>query len=80
MEQKKTEPIGELLQQLRELTSVPDDDDIIRNALEFHLASLSDQQSLLERLQPILRRAEALGELDGNFDLKRFRDEMWGDD
>lgn len=76
-EEKKSTKV--LLQQLRELTGIPNDADIIRNALEFHLANFQEKQRLLERMQPILRQVEALGELDDSFDLKKFRDEMWGD-
>ncbi len=50
--------------------------DIVRDALEFYLASLSDKQSLRERIRLIQRKVEALGELDENFDFKKFRNEM----
>lgn len=59
MGQMMTAQIGELPQHLRDLTSVPDADDIFCDALQFHLASLNDKQSLLERIRLVLRRVEA---------------------
>jgi hypothetical protein len=80
MEEKIANQIHDLVQQLREVTGVFDDDAIVRDALKFHLASLSDKQSLRERMQLIQRKVEALGELDENFDFKKFRNEMLDDD
>ncbi len=80
IEQKIANQIHDLVQQLREVTGVLDDDAIVRDALEFHLASLSDKQSLRERVQLIQKKVEALGELDENFDFKKFRNEMSDDD
>lgn len=80
MEQKTANQIHDLVQQLREVTGVLDDDAIVRDALEFYLASLSDKQSLRERIRLIQRKVEALGELDENFDFKKFRNEMSDDD
>lgn len=80
MEEKIANQIHDLIQQLREVTGVFDDDAIVRDALKFHLASLSDKQGLRERIQLIQRKAEALGELDENFDFKRFRNEMSDND
>lgn len=34
---------------------------------------------LLERLGPILEAADRLGEIDPEFDVKAYLDEMWGD-
>lgn len=80
MEKKIANQIRDLVRQLREVTGVLDDDVVVRDALEFHLASLSDKQSLRERIQLIQRKVEALGELDENFDFKKFRNEMSDDD
>jgi len=76
MEKKIANQIHNLVQQLRELTGVLDDDAIVRDALEFHLASFSNKQNLRERIKLIQRKVEALGELDENFDFKEFRNEI----
>lgn len=34
---------------------------------------------LLERLRPILEAVDKLGDVDPDFDMKAYMDEMWGD-
>ena len=80
MEEKIANQFHDLVQQLRQMTGVLDDDAIVRDALEFHLASLSHKQGLRERIQLIQTKVETLGELDGKFDFKKFRNEMSDND
>ena len=38
------------------------------------------EKSLFERLKPLLEAVEKLGEVDPDFDMKAFLDEMWEED
>lgn len=59
-----------------------DDDqkDLVRNAVKSgDGADGTITDPLLERLRPILERADKIGERDPDFDMKAYLDEMWGD-
>lgn len=49
------------------------------NSVKDDEAVSSVSEALLERLRPILERADKLGERDPDFDMKAYLDEMWGD-
>lgn len=46
-------------------------------ALTAQLAAEQARKPLLDRLEPVLQRADELGAPDPDFDMKRFTDEMW---
>lgn len=59
-----------------------DDDqkDLVRNAVKSgDGAEGTITDPLLERLRPIQEAVDKLGDVDPDFDLKAYLDEMWGD-
>lgn len=54
------------------------DAEAILVALRFQLKRLGKPWPLLERLKPVLERADALGPGGPDFDMKAYLDERWG--
>lgn len=67
-------------QKLMAMTGAESEAEAILGALQFQLRCLENPRPLLERLKPILDRADALGPGDPDFDMKAYLDEMWGED
>ena len=53
--------------------------DVARIESQAETDAESDRTPLLERVEPILQRADQVGEPDPDFDMKNFTDEMWSD-
>ena len=49
----------------------------VRKASQAQPDAEMNRKPLLERLQPILDRADQIGESDPDFDMKKYTDEMW---
>ena len=49
----------------------------VRNALISQIESEANRKPFLDRLAPVLKRADGVGEADPDFDMKAFTDEMW---
>ena len=71
--------VDDLAVQFMKLTGAKSKTDAVRNALIAQLKAVSNEKPLLERLEPILKRADDLGPADPDFDMKSFTDEMWDD-
>ena len=69
--------VDDLAVQFMKLTGAKSKTDAVRNALIAQLKAVSNEKPLLERLEPILKRADDLGPADPDFDMKSFTDEMW---
>ena len=71
--------VDDLAVQFMKLTGAKSKTDAVRNALIAQLKAVSNEKPLLERLEPILKRADDLGPADPDFDMKSFTDELWDD-
>lgn len=75
----KDDHVDDLAVRLMNLTGAKSKTEAVRKALLAQLEAVSKQKPLLERLEPILKRAQKLGPVDPDFDMKKYTDEMWGD-
>lgn len=72
--------ISRVAQKLMAVTGAESEPEAILGAVRFQLRCLENPRPLLERLKPILDRADALGPGDPDFDMKAYLDEMWRED
>lgn len=75
----RDDQVDDLAVRFMKLTGAKSKTDAVRNALMAQLEVVSNQKPLLERLEPILKRADDLGPADPDFDMKKFTDAMWED-
>ncbi len=75
----RDDKVDDLAVRFMKLTGAKSKTDAVRKALMAQLEAVSNQKPLLERLEPILKRADDLGPADPDFDMKKFTDEMWDD-
>ena len=73
----RDDAVDDLAEQLMKATGAKTKTAAVRAALLAQLDALKNHKSLLERLQPVLDRADQLGPGDPDFDMKTFTDEMW---
>jgi len=73
----RDDSVDDLAVRFMKLTGAKSKTDAVRMALITQIEAVSNQKPLLERLEPILIRADGLGVPDPNFDLKSFADQMW---
>ncbi len=71
--------ISRVAQKLMAVTGADSEAEAILGAVRFHLRCLENPRPLLERLKPILERADALGPEDPDFDMKAYLDELSAD-
>lgn len=74
----RDDQVDDLAVRFMKLTGAKSKTDAVRNALVAQLTAVSNHMPLLDRLEPILKRADALDQGDPDFDMKKFTDEMWG--
>lgn len=73
----RDDAVDELAKQVMKATGAENKTEAVRAALQAQLAAEKNKKTLLERIQPILKRADALGEPDPDFDMKTYTDDMW---
>lgn len=76
----RDDSVDDLAVRFMKLTGAKSKTDAVRMALIAQIEAVSNQKPLLERLEPILKRADDLGSPDPDFDLKSFTDQMWDGD
>ena len=59
------------------LTGAKSKTESVRNALITQTESEANRKSLLDRLAPLLKRADGVGEANPDFGMKTFTDEVW---
>lgn len=74
----RDESVNRLAEEVQKAIGVATKTEAVRVALERVLEAERRKPRFSERLKKLQARAEALGENDPDFDLKAFRDEMWG--
>lgn len=73
----RDDAVGELAEKVMKATRAKTKTGAVRKALQARLDAEMNRKPLLERLQPILDRADQIGEPDPDFDMKKYTDEMW---
>ena len=73
----RDDAVDALAQEVMKATGAKTKTDAVRKALQLQLEAEMNRKPLLERLQPILDRADQIGEPDPDFDMKKYTDEMW---
>ena len=73
----RDDAVDALAGKVRKATGAKSKTDAVRKALQAQLDAENNRKPLLERLQPILERADAIGEPDPDFDMKKYTDEMY---
>ena len=76
----RDEAVDALAEELKAVLNAPSKKDAVKRALEGELRRVRQKQPLIDRLEDIWKRIDAMGPSDPNFDMKKFTDEMWGDD
>ncbi|WP_170432915.1 hypothetical protein [Ruegeria arenilitoris] len=66
----------DILRKILKAIEAGDETEDLWEQLRSLLQEQHNSKPLIERLQPVLKRAEALGEVDPDFDMKAFTDKM----
>ena len=69
--------VDELAVELQELTKAPTKTEAVRNALKREIERNRAEIPLIERLERVREKAKRLGFSTGDFNQKKFFDEMW---
>jgi antitoxin VapB len=75
----RDDAVDDLAAKVMKLTGAKTKTEAVRKALLAQIAAEQSKLPLIARIGPILDRADAIGEPDPDFDMKRFTDEMWED-
>lgn len=75
----RDDAVDALAERVRRATGARTKTEAVRVALEDTLARIEAKKPLRQRLARSLALADAMGEAPGEFDMKRFTDEMWGE-
>ena len=73
----RDDKVDNLATRFMKLSGAKTKTEAVRMALTAQLAVEQARKPLLDRLEPLLQRADELGSPDSDFDMKRFTDEMW---
>ncbi|TJW06510.1 MAG: histidinol dehydrogenase [Mesorhizobium sp.] len=76
----RDDDVDALAVELQKLTKARSKTEAVRLALEHEIARHRASVPLRERIAKLQERAAAIGLPHPNFDMKKFTDEMWGDD
>ena len=66
--------------QLQQITKAPSKTEAVRTALRHEIERSRGSVPLRERLVKVKEMARRIGPANPDFDMKKFTDEMWGDD
>ena len=73
----RNEEVNALAEKVKETIGARNKTEAVRTALQFQLEAEQKKKPLLEQMKEIQAKADELGEVDPNFDMKQFTDEMW---
>lgn len=76
----RDDEVAEMAEELVKLTKARSKTEVVRTALRHELERAREAVPLIDRIALIQERATLLGLPNHDFDMKRFTDEMWGDD
>ena len=73
----RNEEVNALAEKVKETIGARNKTEAVRTALQFQLEAEQKKKPLLEQMKEIQAKVKKLGDLDPNFDMKEFSDEMW---
>ncbi|MCT2580906.1 type II toxin-antitoxin system VapB family antitoxin [Mesorhizobium sp. P16.1] len=76
----RDDDVDALAVELQKLTKARSKTEAVRQALKHEIERSRASIPLRERLAKLQERAAAIGLPNPDFDMKKFTDEMWGDD
>ena len=75
----RDEDVNALADQVKVITGAENKTEAVRAALQAQLEAVAKKKPLIERIHELQAKADEIGEVDPNFDMKTFTDDMWGD-
>ena len=75
----RDDTVDALADQVRIATGARNKTEAVRAALQAQLEAEKKKKSLVELVHELQTWADAIGEADPNFDMKKFSDDMWED-
>jgi len=75
----RDDTVDVLAERVQRATGARTKTDAVKTALENELARIEADRPLRQRLARSLALADAMGDAPGDFDMKSFTDEMWGE-
>lgn len=71
--------VDALAAELQLATGAATKTEAVRKALRNELERAREKEPLIERVKKIQERVRAIGPRDPNFDFRKFREEIWGE-
>ncbi|MBB5520032.1 type II toxin-antitoxin system VapB family antitoxin [Amphiplicatus metriothermophilus] len=75
----RDESVDALAEELKEALGAPSKKEAAKHAIEQALKQARGKRPRKERLKEAWALADAMGPSDPDFDLKKFREELWGE-
>jgi antitoxin VapB len=75
----KDDEVDALAAELQSISGARSKTEAVRTALQNEIKRKRKEIPLAERIAKLQQRVAAMGPSDPNFDMKKFSDEMWGD-
>ena len=75
----RDEDVNALADQVKIITGAQSKTEAVRAALQAQLEAIVKKKPLIERVRDLQAKADEIGEVDPNFDMKKFTDDMWSD-
>ena len=76
----RDETVDDLAIELMKITGAKTKTDAVRTALMKQIEATKRKVPLLDRIEAARAKADKIGPVDPAFDMKKYTDEMWGDD
>ncbi|MEM8976050.1 MAG: type II toxin-antitoxin system VapB family antitoxin [Pseudomonadota bacterium] len=75
----RDEDVNALADKVTKITGAQNKTEAVRAALQAQLDTVEKKKPLIERVHELQAKADKIGKVDPNFDMKKFSDEIWGD-
>lgn len=75
----KDEEVDALAAELKAATGAATKTEAVRTALKNELKRAREKEPLMDRVRKIQEQVRAIGPRDPNFDFRKFREEIWGE-
>lgn len=76
----RDDDVDALAVKYQKVTGAKNKTEAVRRALQLQIAALAEEKPLMERIYDLQARADAIGEVDPDFNLKKFSDDLWETD
>lgn len=76
----RDDAVDALAEEYKHAIKAPSKKAAVKLALQDALERVRQKRPLMEQLEDVWKLVDEIGERDPNFDFKKFREELWGDD